>query len=276
MRFFCEDVYRVWQRWNERVGGSIRSGLRIVLDLKQPAEALNSHDAPMSTQEKGKRKREALGKGGVEGVDVGYSELKGHLEKSIFMLEDDEPIMCSICAARIGPDKMVTLVCSQESCRTASHMTCLATRFLDEEGAGSSIMPTSGKCPKCKVALQWIDLIKEMSLRARGEKEVAQLMKRPKGRQSKAVSSHIEHDHTRNEDESDQEGGNFGEIALQAGSVADDPLPDDWHYQEDDENDLMSTTSAASDGMDSASSLTAPRLEVVIEDSDWDEAEVLD
>jgi hypothetical protein len=57
---------------------------------------------------------------------------------------------------------------------------------------------------------------------------------------------------------------------------------DGWHYQEDDE-DTMSVTSTAS-GVSSCFDApspskkpgSAPRLGILVEDSDWDDAEVLD
>ena len=63
----------------------------------------------------------------------------------------------------------------------------------------------------------------------------------------------------------------------------DDPLPDDWHFQVNDDDDVMSVTSATSgfwDSMDTASPskipVAAPRLKIVIEDSEWNDADVLD
>lgn len=176
----------MWQRWTGRVDGEIRSGIKIFLDAKQLVEVIDDGEIPMSTQAKGKRKREAIGKGGIEGLDVGYSELKDHVEKSIFLLAEDEVINCSICSEIIGSDTKMALVCPSDGCKAASHMSCLATRFMKDEGQHDSIMPTSGRCPRCKSELQWVDLVKEMSLRTNGEKEVAQLMKKPQEWNTKA------------------------------------------------------------------------------------------
>lgn len=288
VRFFCEDVYQIWQGWNERVGGSIRDGIKVLLDLKQPEKAINGGEIHMGTQAKGKRKREALGKGGIEGLDVGYSELKNHLEKSIFLLAENEAFKCAICAKNLGSQIAMALVCPQEHCKAASHMTCLATKFTENEGPGAVVTPISGKCPCCKKELQWIDLIKELSLRRRGEKEVTQMMKKSKERKAKmpktknAAALQMEA-YTVVEEDVVNPDEDLVEADMRVLDTSDESLPDDWQYQDDDEDDMMSVMSghsALSDGPEATSptkrSSAAPKLPAVIEDSDWDDAAHLD
>lgn len=259
----------------------------MLLDLRQPEEIINDGEPPMSTHAKGERRREALGNGGIQGLDVGYSELKDHVEKSIFFLAEYEALKCAICAKNLDPETAMALVCPQEGCKTASHMTCLATKFIEDEGGGAAITPISGRCPGCKEELQWIDLIKEVSLRARGEKEVAQLMKKPKERKSQkpkaknATASQFEA-HT----EVDKDGANPDEDLVEANmralDASDESLPDDWQYQDDDDDmmTVMRGHSALPDGIKAASptrrSSTTSKLPTVIEDSEWDDAELSD
>ena len=292
VRFFCEDVHQKWQRWNESVDASIRSSIKIILDVEQQGEALEYEETPVSTQAKAKRKRDAFGKGGIGGLDVGYEALKGHLDKSIFLLAEDEVKKCAVCSKDMVLAAKMMLVCPQGGCRAAFHMACLAAEFLKDEGTGGPIVPTSGRCPGCKAELQWVDLVKEMSLRARGEKEVAQLMKKPRERKAKVpkmsksaaatmlAPAETDHSEDASETEADEDIG--GEVATTAGAE-DNPLPDDWHFQGNDEDDMNSVTSAASGfshSMDvanpSKTSVAAPRFKTMIEDSDWDEAELLD
>lgn len=285
VRFFCKDVHQVWKRWIERVDGSISDRIKVLLDEERSEEPIDGNEIPMSTQAKGKRKREVLGKGGVGGLSVGYGELKGHVEKSIFLLAEDDALNCAVCSKALGPQSKMTLVCPHEDCRTASHMTCLAAKFRMDEGQDASVMPTSGMCPICKEDLQWIDLVKEMSLRARGEKEVAQLMKKPRERRLKVPktvklsAAHVDPDDDKDEADADQD-HELGEDALEAGAAEDDDLPVDWHIQEDDDKmSIASATSGLSD-IDVASptkiAVASQSLGAVIEDSDWDDAELLD
>lgn len=289
VRFFCKDVYEVWLRWSERVNGEIRSGIKVFLDVTQPVEPPDEPAGPLSAQIKQKRKQEAIGKGGVDGVDFGYGKLKGHLEKSLSLLAEGEANRCAICLADINDQSQTVLVCSLATCRVVFHMTCLAQNFLDKEQQENSVLPTSGKCPQCKSELQWVDLVKEMSLRVRGKAQVAKLMKKPKVPKAKGVkgkrglSADAATEPTTDEaDEFDNHG--LEEDDSDTTNAFEEPLPNDWHFQGDDDDDdrmsLASVTSNASTALDPISHTNSigpgPRLEVVIDDSDWDDVEVLD
>lgn len=168
---------------------------------------------------------------------------------------------------------------------TASHVTCLATKFIKDEGAGGAVTPISGRCPGCKSELQWIDLIKELSLRVRGEKEVAQIMKKPKELRVKkpiaknATASQLEAQNVVEEDEANPN-EDLVDANMRALNTSDGSLPDDWQYQDDDDDgriSVMSGHSALSDGMSpTRRSSTTSKMPAVIEDSDWDDAEFLD
>ena len=256
-----------------------------MLDLKKPENTILDDGLAMTTQAKGKKKREALGKGGIQGLDVGYNELKTHVEKSIFFLAEDEALKCAVCARNLGPQTAMALVCPQEGCMTASHVTCLATKFVEDEGAGAAVIPTSGRCPGCKKELQWIDLIKELSLRVRGEKEVAQMMRKPKELIFKkpiaknTTASQLEAYNVVEEDGADPN-EDLVDANMRALNTSDGSLPDDWQYQDDDDDGTMSVMSghsALSDGISpTRRSSTMSKMTAVIEDSDWDDAELLD
>ena len=289
MRFFGENAYRAWRGWNERAVGNIRGDIKVSLDLKQPDEFNNDNDLPMSTQAKGKRKREALGKGGIEGLEVGYSDLKNHMEKSIFTLAEGEGISCALCAKKLGPKTAMALVCPQQDCRTATHVACLATKFIEDEGAGTSVTPTCGRCPGCKEEIQWIDLVKELSLRLRGEKELARIMKKPKECKTKVprvdvvVAAQPEAP-TFEEEEvvADLDEDPVG-VEMRSLDGSDGSLLDEWQYQCEDDDDMtsvMSGHSALSGGVEVASptkcSSSALKLPAMIEDSELDDTEFSD
>ena len=269
VRFFSEDLYKDWQNLSVKCGHSIRNGISISLDQRQSVE----HDGESSAQERVQWKREASGKGGVEALDLSYTHLKGHLEKSTFLLADDETVSCAICSEELGPQRRTALVCPEADCRTASHMSCLAEKFLKEDDSEASIVPISGKCPICHTEFAWIDFVKEMSLRAKGEKEVALLMKKPKSLKAKiamtgpAAGLVVDRDGSEGEDDQDPE---------------DDILEEDWLPQDadDDTASVTSTVPEVSDDKKAARTHgPGQRLKVVIEnsesDSDWDDAHIL-
>ena len=288
VNFFYEDVYDTWQSCHGKADAIIRSRTKVMFDMNQAVDVSHPADLSVGSQGNGKRNRDAMGQGGIMGIDVGYTYLEGPIEKSTFLLADGETINCSVCTKEIGLERRLSLVCPAEGCKAASHLSCLGDKFLHDEGASDSIVPTSGKCPECKLETLWVDLVKEMSLRIRGKKELAVLTKKPRGRKAKvpkldkARVSKAEVSESEEAIDTDTDSGSLGAALLAADE--DDLLQDNWRFQEnDDDDDLTSVTSAASgfsDGIDLPSpgkpSVAAPRLKTVIEDSEWDDAEVLD
>lgn len=282
LRFFSKEVYEIWSERIGKIGSTISSRLEVLLDESHAKPAVDEEKISQSTHAKGKRKREAIGKGGVDGLDVTYNDLKGHVEKSTILLAEQQALSCAICLENLGTHPKMVLTCPHGECRTISHLTCLAARFRRDEGSDHSVVPISGMCPKCKKRSRWVDMVKEMSLRARGEKELVQLLKKPRERKPKvpkaenysASYAHLNDHENKVEDERD-DGCSEDTDALQAGSAQDDDLPNDWQFQED--GDMMSVTSAASGVSDidpaspSKPAVKARQLKTVIEDSDWDE-----
>lgn len=282
VRLFSEDAYNTWRSCHEKADAIIRSGIKIIFEANSAVDMSQSADLSVSSHGNEKRKREALGQSGIEGIDVGYSYLKGPLEKSTFLLADGEAIKCSVCAKEIGRERRLSLICPAEGCKAAFHLSCLGTKFLHDEGAIDSIVPTSGKCPECKLDMLWVDLVKEMSLRLRGKKELAVLMKKARGRKArppklaKAGVSKTEISESEDATDTDTDSGSL-DAAVLAADAEDDLLQDNWRFQEydDDDDDLTSITSAASgfsSGIDVTSpgkpSIAASRLKTVIEDSE--------
>lgn len=288
VRFFCKDVYEVWSRWSERVNGEIGPCFKVFLDAEQPVEPLDEPTGPLSAEIKRKRKQEAIRKGGIYAVDVGYSKLKDHVKKSLVLLAKGEANSCAICAENIEDQSKTILVCSLATCRAVFHMTCLAQSFLDKEQHENAVIPISGKCQQCKSELQWVDLVKEMSLRLRGEAEIAKLLRKPKVPKAKTIKGKegllADAAAEPTVDEADEDyNHNLEEDDSDTTSAFEEPLPDDWHFQENDGDDNISITSETSnasawlDPISYANPIdSSPRLEVVIDDSDWDDVEVLD
>lgn len=264
VRFFCEDVYQLWQRWNERADSGISKNIKVLLDIKAPGSTIDDESHPLSIRNKAKRRREAIDHGGVEGVDVGYSKLKGYIEKSISLLAEETSTDCAVCSNHIGSESKTVLVCSQGACRAVFHMPCLAAKFLNGEGGSGLVVPTNGKCPSCKAELLWVDLVKEMSLRTRGEEIVAQLTKKPKAKKTKSVAksavSQVNVGQSDNEGSATEDGGT--EDHINVGAYSDDELPNDWHYQVDDDDtaSVTSATSQYSEGVNLASTSKPPIL----------------
>ena len=288
MRFFCEDVHRVWQRWVQHGSEAISPEIKVILDLQQRPDEVHG----MTKHDQGKSKPDgcAVGLGGLGSLDVAYKGLKTHVEKSMFLLAENEGTKCAVCTDHVGPNPGLVLVCPVPDCQAASHITCLSSRFLARDDPTEAVIPTEGSCPACKEVVQWMDLVKEMSLRTRGPKEVERLMKKPRGQKSRLAANDREipvaaanrNDGT---DDDDDLPASEEDAALElrmAGETCGGLSDDGWQYRVDEDDDIMSTTSKSSNisrvclaASRCGSPIQSARSEVIIEESDWDYAEVL-
>ena len=291
MRFFCKDIHRSWQKWTATLESEIHRDVRVSLDLGECGR--HSMEKPPNSpvfKTKTENHDPASSRRGIEGLNVSYTFLKSHMEKSHLLLADRKKNSCAVCTSMIQPLEATTLVCPRNDCASISHLPCLARRFMDEEGQSNLVVPTVGTCPGCSSKLPWIDLVQEMSVRTRDEKETARLMRKakkisPKTMKAKRVlSSDLIEESTNDEAsehihylESDANSDHSLSSVLH-GSL----LDEEWDKSCDDDEDVMSVSSAASTGV------VFPRLENrqswnetisvlqrVIEDSEWDDAEVL-
>lgn len=308
--FFVEEVYHAWEKWLKTTPFKLRSGIRVELETPKVLEAFLRPGA----EENESDVCDTVGNGrGIDGIDVSYESSKPHLEKSGPLLKESKTLACGVCAKAMDPDKSITLVCPEECCTTVSHMTCLSASFLRQEGKPGAILPLQGKCPGCDMTTYWSTLMRELSLRTRGEKEVASLFKkrrttaasRAKTTAAAAAAAEALDEDADSADEGDSSDGmdsldeavdqDVGEVLQEAAtrratsgmdSEEYDDV-DDWYHREDDVDvdtkpdvDISQTESRITASITEAAKATVPAADkfapIVIEDSDWDEAEGLD
>lgn len=259
LRFFSEDVYQFWQTWCQRVDAQISPDIKVWLDKPgQPYDPISEINLEAARKP---RKLDMIGKGGVEGVDSTYASLRPVLEKGRMILEDDETLSCSLCDKSLATTCDLITICPQPDCQSFHHMECLSNHFL-KAGGTSSIVPVGGHCPGCNTHLSWAELMKEMTLRIRGEKEVLKLLRR-KG--PAAASAGVAAGTLDDEDFDDPEADQLEGDPLTAADVVDEDGDDNVSITSVDSN--LSRTSARRVIFRTAPSLKLPK---VIEDSDGD------
>ena len=166
IRFFAEDVFKVWQSFEDRVGTSIRKGIDVAFTPSRPIET--DHGLEMGPDQAN----------GVASLDLSYHSIKPVLEKSLITFAPDATkYQCTKCAKEIEPSEMLAVVCPRNSCKGAWHLSCLSQELLDQEGCSHALIPTKGSCPACGIEMEWSVLMKDLSLRRRGQKEIARLFK---------------------------------------------------------------------------------------------------
>lgn len=247
-------MFRVWQKWTAHQPQQLQSHVQVAMDesAQDPTNAENDAADRAS---------------GIHAIDVGYKTLKPHLEKSRAQLSTSPP--CVMCHEPLPSDGSMSLICPNSSCNATGHLDCFATSFLREDE--DSVVPIEGACPGCGSQLKWVDLVKELSLRMRAPKEVEKVLKERKIAKTKAANAtlsglHDDADPSDDEDEDPQD---------------DAVMEDSWNYVSDssesdvDEKKIRSDTSVYLGRPAKAQVLFANQTDPIIEDSDWDDAEVL-
>ena len=182
LQFFQEDIYQSWLAWTHENPQPIRSSIAIVKDFE------GERDINYATSN-----RQAE----VDALDVSYSPLHNHVEKSM-ILKRSSSLACSCCTKKVDMSAENILVCTQAKCYAVSHLACLASSFLGPES--DEVVPIDGECPRCRTNTKWTDLVREMTLRTRDEKEVVRLLQ-PKRRKGKMDSSQLMANEEGTEDE---------------------------------------------------------------------------
>lgn len=187
IRFFATDVHRVFNAVNDKMDTRFRRDVSSTVD----GNAIEHYDQagskpPTSAQtEPGNR----LPLNGVEKLDFGYFGLKNHVTKSREVLASND-LKCAVCAKHMHREQDLAVICEHNHCKAASHLDCLSKHFLQHEATTSNpfMLPSRGTCPNCKSTSEWSTLTRELSLRTRGEKELATIFKKLRGRKA-AVST---------------------------------------------------------------------------------------
>jgi structure-specific endonuclease subunit SLX1 len=274
IRFFSEDVHKAWLKWTNVSAHLIRDSIPIITDFPPESASASGSDGDGSPRAK-KRKITH----GIAALDVDYTDMKAQVEKGKDIVEFEREGACAICHKDLEHDGGIYTICPSAGCESVTHMTCLSKHFL--KGDKDALVPILGRCPSCKAELKWIDVVKELSLRLRGQKEVDKLLKVKRAKKGKAANASqavVDSDIESDDDELDDDLDELRQIeALNpAGGRMD--MGDSWNAIDDTDNsDAESTTSTGSRKKKVTSRQACkPALRTVIEDSDWDDAEILD
>ncbi|OQO15262.1 hypothetical protein B0A48_00645 [Cryoendolithus antarcticus] len=263
--FYAADVFKIWQRWLKQDparDGGIRRGIEVVLCEESAVEG-GAEGAPS----------------GIHALDVGYATLKSRLESSKALLEAAEPCRCTLCNVELPGNGDGMLVCTHAACLSTTHLPCLAKHFLTNGADKAALLPVEGTCPACRGDLHWVDLVKELSLRMRGEKEIEALFKVKRARKAATSKANVLLEDDEEGDEASDSDELLNEPLLPHGEEkAEDEwaqLPDTSDVEEQDGVVMRSDPSPlhrrkAADGYAGAS-----MSEPVVENSDWDDADVL-
>lgn len=184
IHFFTPEVYEVWTEHCATVSEPLSKVMSVHTDFPPPQLETNENtsDEPPSSW-------------GIHALPLNYLPMKGYLEKTRSLYSFEREGSCAVCKEVLEPGEGLYATCSNDGCECTGHLSCWSRHLLGRQ-AKKEIIPVSGRCPKCKGQVVWGDMMKEMSLRLRGQKEVDKLLlkKTRKRRAATAVDSDDEAD----------------------------------------------------------------------------------
>ncbi|KAJ5333837.1 uncharacterized protein N7506_007620 [Penicillium brevicompactum] len=181
--------------------------------------------------------------GCINNLSVDYARLEDYLEKSMFMLEDPEDLQCTVCNQSVTPNTEQIVVCPQPDCRAGSLGTSPRKLSFMRKDRPMANDDARAELPQPR--------------RKRGTSDSAKKEKRLR-KESAAEKASIARSTSM-------------EPGVQEEDSAHDELSPDWTEGLDPESD------SDFEGRHKHTSSRPPsKLEVVIEDSDWDDAELVE
>ncbi|KAF9737059.1 Slx4p interacting protein [Paraphaeosphaeria minitans] len=180
LRFFAPDIFTTWERHTAKMTPKLRPSITIQLtpaDLPAPVAHPSTGDATVFNIPDV-----------IQAIPVAYEDYKPYVEKAKSLVDEQRTRPCGACSAKVNPSTGLALVCPVATCRSTYHLHCLSARFLAEEGSQEALIPIQGTCPSCHTPLKWSTLMKELSLRTRGQKEIEAMFKPKRRRKADAIS----------------------------------------------------------------------------------------
>ncbi|PBP23178.1 hypothetical protein BUE80_DR005795 [Diplocarpon rosae] len=309
LQFFSADVYKTWQKWCKTAPAPFPDRISIITDFPVSDPIPSGEEVRVNRSPKTRKGTTNANSGitdtsrGIGALDVAYEDIKAYVEKCKNIVDFEREGSCAVCKEVLEHDGGVYTICSAPGCEAVSHLTCLSAHFLNDMQTSKSTSPTlpvnsnaentvtdvllphKGTCPRCATELHWIDVVKELSLRMRGQKEVEKLLRVRRARNPKTKTTASQPMDSSSEDEEEGDPDEASEVDFAdelehlRGIHAD--IGDSWHLlgndeeEDDSEASIESAKSRGGHG-ERLGSGSVGGLGIVVEDSEWDDAEVIE
>ncbi|KAG5950544.1 hypothetical protein E4U53_004870 [Claviceps sorghi] len=160
VHFFAREAYFAWQDRLESTQEGPRQGLRVLTDFAKPVHGVREN-APTS---------------GIHALPLDYLPMAKYVDKARAIVEFEQQGDCVHCSQHLEPDKGLYALCPNDACKAMGHLDCWSRHALSNDSIGH-VIPNQCSCPSCGGDIRWGDMVKELSLRLRGDAEVKKLLK---------------------------------------------------------------------------------------------------
>lgn len=184
VHFFAPEVHEAWKKWCSTANEPLRDTIHVLTDFRPSSSTSTSTSG---NAENTSADMEAEQPWGIHALPLDYAPMKDYVTKTQSIYDFEREGDCVICKEHLEPGKGLYATCSHAGCEGTGHVACWSRHMLGKE-VEEDIIPVTGHCPQCKGEVVWGDLMKEMSLRVRGKKEVEKLLqiKKPRKRRARA------------------------------------------------------------------------------------------
>ncbi|GAW18325.1 hypothetical protein ANO14919_078000 [Xylariales sp. No.14919] len=174
LHFFAPEVHGAWTKYCDTVSEPLRETVPVYTDFAPPQSAA---DESVPTEDPSPW--------GIHALPLDYAPMKSYVEKTQSLYSFEREGACVVCNENLAHGEGLYATCSNALCEGTGHISCWSRHLLGSN-PGEDIIPISGCCPKCGGEVIWGDMMKETSLRLRGQKEIEKLFKKPRKRKAPA------------------------------------------------------------------------------------------
>ncbi|KAG5930077.1 hypothetical protein E4U42_003086 [Claviceps africana] len=172
VHFFAKDAYSAWQYRLESTQEAGRQGLRVLTDFAEPVDGVRGN-AQAS---------------GIHALPLDYLPMATYVDKGHAMVEFEQQGDCVHCSEKLEPDKGLYALCPNDGCEAMGHLDCWSRHALSSDDS-DHVIPDHCSCPSCGGDIRWGDMVKELSLRVRGDDEVKKVLKSVERAKKKASAT---------------------------------------------------------------------------------------
>lgn len=173
LHFFAPEVHKAWNKCCDTASEPLRETIPIYTDFPPNLDDEGTPSADPSLR-------------GIHALPLDYAPMKEYVEKTRSLYSFEREGNCVVCNEYMEHGEGLYATCSNSLCEGTGHISCWSQHLLGSN-PGEDIVPISGHCPKCEGKVNWGDMMKEMSLRIRGQKEVDKLLRKPRKRKVPAT-----------------------------------------------------------------------------------------
>ncbi|CAJ2506492.1 Uu.00g006220.m01.CDS01 [Anthostomella pinea] len=182
LRFFAPEVHKAWKKWCDTANEPVRESIPVYTDFG-PAHTDTTADesGPITGIDE---------PWGIHALPLDYKPLKDYVTKTNSIYTFEREGSCVICREYLPPGEGLYATCPNTGCEGTGHVSCWSRHMLGN--SDEDVIPISGQCPQCKGKVMWGEMMKEMTLRVRGAKEVDKLLKKPRKRTAEVAAEDSE------------------------------------------------------------------------------------